>query len=133
LFRDKVIDDEGVITDYNEIDLEWVVKSHEEPKIVPAFKSQKITELKDIFESKGLFLADTDLEEDLVCQLSLSEGWDEDCQKTLIKKLKEKKATNMYDFVRREISFTSLKDKDIFKPISYLFKEVYGLERENQE
>ncbi|KII55093.1 hypothetical protein QR19_01140, partial [Enterococcus faecalis] len=88
---------------------------------------------KDIFESKGLFLADTDLEEDLVCQLSLSEGWDEDCQKTLIKKLKEKKATNMYDFVRREISFTSLKDKDIFKPISYLFKEVYGLERENQE
>ncbi len=39
----------------------------------------------------------------------------------------------MYDFVRREISFTSLKDKDIFKPISYLFKEVYGLERENQE
>ncbi len=81
LFRDKVIDDEGVITDYNEIDLEWVVKSHEEPKIVPAFKSQKITELKDIFESKGLFLADTDLEEDLVCQLSLSEGWDEDCQK----------------------------------------------------
>ncbi|HBI2039521.1 TPA: AAA family ATPase [Enterococcus faecalis] len=133
LFRDKVIDDEGVITDYNEIDLEWIVKSHEEPKIVPAFKSQKITELKDIFESKGLFLADTDLEEDLVCQLSLSEGWDEDCQKTLIKKLKEKKATNMYDFVRREISFTSLKDKDIFKPISYLFKEVYGLERENQE
>src|SRR5699024_5759321 len=133
LFRDKVIDDDGIITDYKEIDLEWVVKSHDEPKIVPASKSQKIGELKDIFESKGLFLADTDLEEDLVYQLSLSEGWDKECQKTLIKKLKEKKATNMYDFVRTEISFSSLKDKDIFKPISYLFKEVYGSGWENQK
>ena len=43
------------------------------------------------------------------------------------------KATNMYDFVRSETSFKSLKDKDIFNPISYLFKEVYGLDWEKQK
>lgn len=39
----------------------------------------------------------------------------------------------MYDFVRSETSFISLKDKDIFNPISYLFKEVYGLDWEKQK
>ncbi|MDT2706946.1 hypothetical protein, partial [Enterococcus dispar] len=68
-----------------------------------------------------------------VYQLSLSEGWDNGYQNDLIKKLKKRKATNMYDFVRSETSFISLKDKDIFNPISYLFKEVYGLDWEKQK
>lgn len=133
LFRDSVIDDERIISDFTESDFEWIVKSPEETKIIPQEKIQKINELKDIFESKGLFIADTDLEEDLVYQLSLSEGWDNGYQNTLIKKLKKRKATNMYDFVRSETSFISLKDKDIFNPISYLFKEVYGLDWEKQK
>ncbi|MEG7603650.1 ATP-dependent nuclease [Enterococcus faecalis] len=132
LFRDDVINDERIINDYHESDFEWTVNSTEEPKIIPMEKREKINELKNILENKGLFLADTDLEEDLVSQLSLTAGWDNDSQKVLIKKLKDRKATNMYSFVRSDVSFTSLKDKAIFKPVSYLFKEVYGLDLENQ-
>ncbi|BAO05899.1 TPA: AAA family ATPase [Enterococcus faecium] len=128
LFRDGIIMDEKIDGEFSDSDFEWRINSPEEEKIIPEEKRKRIGVFKELLESKGLFLADKDLEEDLIKQLSIETKWDEEKQDTLITHLKKKKATNMYDFVKESIAFDSLKNKDISKPVCYLLKEVYDFD-----
>lgn len=133
LFRDNVINDEEICIEFKESDLEWMVNSSQDEKIIPQEKKEKIVKLKVKLEDKGLFLADKDLEEDLIFQLSVATKWDLEQQAKLVNCLKQKKATNMYNFVRENIPFDSLADSAIIRPLTYLLKEVYDLEMEGKD
>ncbi|MDG6172265.1 MULTISPECIES: ATP-dependent nuclease [Lactococcus] len=119
LFDSKVIFDEVLRLKYSKTDWEWEVESKDSPKAIPSEKKNKINKITTDMEKIGLFLAQTDLETDLVTQLSEVSELKEDKEK-LIKKLKEKKATNMYQFVKSKQNLSQLEFSELFKPIKLL-------------
>lgn len=121
LYRKNLIENATFIEKDETINYEW--KKISDEKIIPADKQTYLQELIVEFEKDNLYLADVDLENDLVHQIGESLEWDDNKIEKNIQKLQRKKATNMLEFVNNEdIDLSKIIGKPICKPLEKLKK-----------
>lgn len=121
LYRSNLIVNEAFTKKDDKSNYEWKKKSDE--KVVPTSKKEYLQELIVEFEKDNLFLADIDLENDLICQLGKILEWSDNRIEEDIERLQKNKAINMLKFVNSEdIDLFKIVGTPICKPLERLKK-----------
>lgn len=122
LYRSNLIVNEIFIKKDSKSNYEWKKKS--DKKVIPTDKQGYLQELIVEFEKNNLFLADVDLENDLIHQIGKISEWDGKKIEENIERLQKKKATNMLEFVNNEdIHLYKIGGTPVCKPLERL-KEI---------
>lgn len=115
LFRNGLIEDPLFDDLDNKTKFEWVKEA--DSKEPPKKNKEYLNLLKKQYEVNNLFLAEVDLENDLVSQLKISQ---ENIEQS-VKELKKAKATNMLSFINDDTNDLSILEK---KPISDVLHRI---------
>lgn len=117
----------------NEIEkLSPLITGFSDKEKIPLNVQKAANRLIELFEEYGIFLSKKDLEEDL-CHSPLRKSLhlfygDKDCKLTdqdIIDKMKDKKAVNMFDFLKKKATaLSTLKDDPIAKPLLFAKEDI---------
>lgn len=122
LYRNNLILNEVFITKDIKSNYKWEKTS--DKKIIPTDKQKYLQELIVEFEKDNLFLAEIDLEHDLIYQIGKILEWDYNKMEESIRRLQKKKATNMLEFLNNEdVDLAEIVGTPICKPLDRL-KEI---------
>ena len=92
---------------------------------VPQEALTALSVMKPLLEQRGIFLAEHDLEHDLISspiQTLLANHYGQQNQSDLYARMTERKAENMHTFISQNPDLSSLRESEISKPLNLLVK-----------